>query len=107
MLTWETTVTISARLVIGFVGLVLVGCHSRDDSQVELLRELPDSLAGFRQDAWFLPDDSLLGFVEIPAGPFLMGRAPSIDGQAFDNERWSAERAQGTVDLETFFIGRF
>jgi len=107
MLTWETTVTISARLVIGFVGLVLVGCHSRDDSQVELLRELPDSLSGFRQDAWFLPDDSLLGFVEIPAGPFLMGSAPSIDGQAFDNERWSAERAQGTVDLETFFIGRF
>ena len=27
----------------------------------------------FRVDAWHLPDESLLGFVEIPAGPFRMG----------------------------------
>ena len=27
----------------------------------------------FREDAWALPDESLLGFVEIPAGPFQMG----------------------------------
>ena len=27
----------------------------------------------FRADAWYLPDEPLLGFVEIPAGPFLMG----------------------------------
>ena len=32
---------------------------------------------GFRSDAWFLPDDDLLGFVEIPAGPFLMGSEPA------------------------------
>ena len=70
MLTWETTVTISARLIVGCVGLVLVGCHSGNSSQVEPLRELPERLSGFRQDAWFLPDDPLLGFVEIPAGPF-------------------------------------
>jgi hypothetical protein len=27
----------------------------------------------FRPDAWFLPNEPLLGFVEIPAGPFRMG----------------------------------
>jgi formylglycine-generating enzyme required for sulfatase activity len=27
----------------------------------------------FRKDAWYLPDERLLGFVEIPEGPFVMG----------------------------------
>ena len=30
---------------------------------------MPADLPGFRPDAWFLPDDDLLGFVEIPSGP--------------------------------------
>ena len=64
-------------------------------------------LTGFRSDAWFLPDDELLGFVEIPAGSFLMGSDPVVDEVAFDNERWSEVRTQGTVDLPAFFIGRF
>ena len=36
----------------------------------------------FRADAWYLPDEPLLGFVEIPAGPFLMGSDPSQDHNA-------------------------
>lgn len=63
-------------------------------------------LPGFRSDAWFLPDDDLLGFVEIPAGSFTMGSDSSVDPRAFDNERWSASNGQGTVDLPAFFIGR-
>ncbi|MEO8327206.1 MAG: SUMF1/EgtB/PvdO family nonheme iron enzyme, partial [Nitrospirota bacterium] len=35
------------------------------------LAKLGDSR--FREDAWWLPDEPLLGFVEIPAGPFHMG----------------------------------
>ena len=62
---------------------------------------------GFRRDAWFLPDDHLLGFVEIPAGPFTMGSDPAKDPLAFDNERWSPAAAQGTVDLPAFYIGRY
>ncbi len=27
----------------------------------------------FRESAWYLPDEPLLGFVKVPAGPFLMG----------------------------------
>ena len=68
--------------------------------------ELPASLDGHRADAWFLPDDPLLGFVEIPAGPFVMGSDPAVDPQAYENERWSPSDAQGTVDLPVFYIGR-
>ena len=67
---------------------------------------LPAALEDYRADAWFLPDDPLLGFVEIPAGPFVMGSDPAFDPQAYENERWSPSEAQGTVDLPTFYIGR-
>ena len=40
----------------------------------------------FRQDAWDLPDDPLLGFVEIPPGPFLMGSDPAQDPTAYPDE---------------------
>ena len=68
---------------------------------------LPDALDGFRADAWFLPDDPQLGFAEVPAGPFTMGSDASVDPRAFENERWSADRAQGRVDLPAFLIGRY
>jgi formylglycine-generating enzyme required for sulfatase activity len=67
----------------------------------------PADLSGFRSDSWFLPADELLGFVEIPAGPFVMGSDKAADPLAFDNERWSATRAQGMVDLPAFYIGRY
>ena len=63
-------------------------------------------LPGYRADLGYLPDDPLLGFVEIAAGPFLMGSDPSIDTLAYDVERWSADQRQGTVDVAAFFIGR-
>jgi len=45
----------------------------------------------FDPDRWFLPREPLLGFVEVPAGPFLMG-----EGE---------ERHE--VTLPAFFTGRF
>jgi formylglycine-generating enzyme required for sulfatase activity len=66
----------------------------------------PDS-ARFAPDAWYLPADGLLGFVEIPAGAFTMGSDPSIDSQAYANERWSGDLYQGKVDLPTFYIARY
>ena len=68
---------------------------------------MPSEVPGFRADAWFLPDEPALGFVEIPAGPFPMGADPTTDAEAFDNERWSAATAQGTVDLPAYLIGRY
>ena len=67
----------------------------------------PAGSSGFRSAAWFLPNEELLGFVEIPAGPFLMGSDVAIDTLAFENERWADTRALGTVDLPAFYIGRY
>ncbi len=50
-----------------------------------------------------LPADPLLGFVEVPAGPFVIGSATA---PAFDNERWSPAAADGTVDIGAFLIAR-
>jgi len=71
------------------------------------LPELPVEVPGFRADAWFLPDEPLLGFAEIPAGPFVMGTDPSVDPLAFDVERWSAATAQGTLELPTYYVARY
>ncbi len=69
--------------------------------------ELPTELPGFRPDVWFLPDDEMLGFVEVPGGPFVMGSDPAVDPLAFDIERWSTTAAQGTVEVPTFYIARY
>ncbi len=65
-----------------------------------------DSLR-FRGDAWFLPDEELLGFVEVPAGPFLMGSDPDLDPLAFGNEHWADTGGRASVDVPTFYIGRY
>jgi formylglycine-generating enzyme required for sulfatase activity len=49
---------------------------------------------------------SLPDFVEVPAGPFIMGADRSSDPEAFDNEQWSLTQGEGTVDVPTFYIAR-
>ncbi len=66
-----------------------------------------EAITGFLNDAWFLPDEPLLGFVQIPAGPFTMGSNPALDRLAYENERWSSNRRQGTVEVDDFYIGLF
>ena len=90
-------------------GVVSFACRPAPSGTEPLAAQTanPSELQGFRADAWFLPDDPLLGFVEIPAGPFLMGSDPVFDRLAFDNERWSTGETRATVELPTFFIGRF
>jgi formylglycine-generating enzyme required for sulfatase activity len=56
----------------------------------------------FHADFWFLPNDDLLGFIEVPAGPFWMGSDPKIDKYHLDNEKPFHE-----VDLSTFYIARY
>ncbi|MCG3119585.1 MAG: Hercynine oxygenase [bacterium] len=56
----------------------------------------------FRADAWFLPDEPLLGFVEIPAGEFLMGSDKEKDSQAWDNEL-----KQHKLTLPRYYIARY
>lgn len=64
-----------------------------------------ESLSGVRQEAWFLPEGPLLGFVEIPSGRFLMGSDPAVDTLAYENEVWPGG-GQATVDLPAYYIGR-
>ena len=56
----------------------------------------------FRSDAWFLPNDSLLGFVEIPEGPFTMGSDKKKDEGAYDDEM-----PQHEVTLPAYYIARW
>ena len=67
----------------------------------------PSELEGFRPDVWFLPDEELLGFVEVPAGPFLMGSDPNHDQMLFDNERWVPSGGRKLLHLPTYYIGRY
>jgi formylglycine-generating enzyme required for sulfatase activity len=104
------TVVIAAVILVVAVSLYSVRSRSvRETSAVGRPPAAASSkdLSGFRSDAWFLPDDELLGFVEIAAGPFVMGSDTARDPLAFDNERWSATSAQGFVDVPAFYIGRY
>jgi formylglycine-generating enzyme required for sulfatase activity len=56
----------------------------------------------FRSDAWHLPDEPLLGFVEIPAGPFIMGSDKGEDPDAQEGEMY-----QHRVDLQPLFMARY
>jgi len=91
-----------------WLALVLAPAAPADIEAVEApMVELPGELAGFRSDAWFLPGEELLGFVEVPGGTFMMGSDKATDPLAFDIERWSAAQALGTVEVPTFWIGRY
>lgn len=91
-----------------FVGLLLYvkGRPALDASHAVTQPRLLES-SRFNSNAWNLPNDALLGFVAIPAGKFTMGSDPSIDRTAYENERWSQEQRQGSVDLPLFYIGRY
>ena len=56
----------------------------------------------FRADAWYLPGEPLLGFVEIPAGPFLMGSDKARDADADDDEL-----PQHEITLSRYFIAQY
>ncbi|MBK8988174.1 MAG: SUMF1/EgtB/PvdO family nonheme iron enzyme [Chloroflexi bacterium] len=51
---------------------------------------------------FFLPNDNLLGFVEIPAGQFRMGSDPEQDPQAEKEEQ-----PQHSLHLESFYMARY
>ncbi|MBI3243302.1 MAG: SUMF1/EgtB/PvdO family nonheme iron enzyme [Chloroflexi bacterium] len=56
----------------------------------------------FLPDAWYLPDEPLLGFVEIPEGPFIMGSDPEWDEYAQPEEQ-----PQHELTLPRYFIARY
>jgi len=66
----------------------------------DLLARLGDPR--FDKDAWYLPAEPLLGFVEIPAGPFRMGSSRNSDVYTS-----SSEQPRHLVNLPLFYIARY
>jgi len=95
-------------VVVVAVCLASFGSRGARPRGATLLMPIEESASAvdFRSDVFFLEDDPLLGFVEIPAGSFVMGSDPRLDNLAFENERWSSERFQGRVDLPDYYLGR-
>jgi formylglycine-generating enzyme required for sulfatase activity len=54
------------------------------------------------ESGFFLPNDDLLGFVEIPAGPFRMGGDPQQEPNAREDEQ-----PQHTLHLDSFYLARY
>jgi formylglycine-generating enzyme required for sulfatase activity len=66
----------------------------------------------FRADAWCLPDEPLLGFIKIPAGPFLMGTLekdiPTLQERFGGERRWyEQEVPKRLVTLPAYYISRY
>lgn len=100
-------VTAAALLVIAALVFAITRTPGTATSAETITRPAAaESVAGFAADAWLLPDDDMLGFVEIPEGLFLMGSDPA-DTLAFENERWADGTGPATVHLPAFYIGRY
>ena len=56
----------------------------------------------FNPELWSLPSEPMLGFIEIPAGAFLMGSDRTKDSDALDDEQ-----PQHGVELPTYYISRY
>ncbi|MBL4729612.1 MAG: formylglycine-generating enzyme family protein [Gammaproteobacteria bacterium] len=101
-------------LTIMCVVIICVAVWMSIQSQQQMNPEITElsspaqaTMSGFLDEAWFLPDEPLLGFVRIPSGSFTMGSNPALDRLAYENERWSSSRRQGTVEIDDFYIGMF
>ena len=66
----------------------------------------------FRADAWYLPDEPLLGFVPVPAGRFLMGTRrediPALRRRLGGEQSWyESETPEHEVALPAYYIARY
>ena len=97
-----------ALIGLSWLALVLAPAPNGQDNTEGSVFKLQDSLLpGFRADIAFLPDERMLGFVEIPGGEFLMGSDPERDPLSFDLEWWGNGRASGRPNEPTFFMSRY
>ena len=88
------------RLLAALTDLTLKASPVTRARAGDTLARLGDSR--FNADRWGLPDEPLLGFVEIPEGPFLMGSDKRRDKDSIDRE-WP----QHEVFLPTYYMARY
>jgi formylglycine-generating enzyme required for sulfatase activity len=65
------------------------------------------STGRFLPNLGFLPNDSLLGFVKVEEGEFLMGSDPLADTLFFDNEIWPGDSPKKIQRFPEFYISRY
>jgi len=101
---WESEkMRILQRRVSGWLRQLVSGGHLAVRERIEagdVLGQLGDPR--FRADAWYLPDEPLLGFVPIPAGKFWMGSDPRVERCAKEHET-----PQHELDLPEYWMGRY
>jgi formylglycine-generating enzyme required for sulfatase activity len=79
-----------------------------DEGQAATRIRMPTAaVPGFLPELAYMPDEGQLGFVEVPAGPFVMGSDPAVDSLAFEVEQWEEGRPLGTLELPLFWMGRY
>ncbi len=101
-------IVVLVLLVVGAAVVLMLAAKQTDGIDANsLLKRKSNTDSRFDSNHWFLPNDEFLGFVEIPAGIFLMGSDPAIDKTAYANEQWSEEKFQGDLNLPQYYIGRF
>jgi formylglycine-generating enzyme required for sulfatase activity len=66
----------------------------------------------FSVDTWYLPDEPLLGFVEVPGGPFLMGTREEdipalLERYGGQREWYEWEVPQHEVTLPSYYVARY
>jgi formylglycine-generating enzyme required for sulfatase activity len=93
---------LTGEAVVEPAGAGSIGVVAVEEPDTAALVESAAADHRFRHDAWSLPDDELLGFVRVPAGPFAMGSDLDADPRAHADELPRHE-----VHVGEFFIGRF
>ena len=101
------TVGFSVMTILIILVAVWMNVQSTTNQSTDVEIAVVADVPGFDNNAWYLSEDSLLGFVEISGGEFTMGSNPALDRLAYENERWSNLQRQGKVELPTFYISRF
>ena len=111
---WAVPVAGGVLVALSWMALILAPDPNRDAFPVLPTADddgprvpIPSTLAGFHSEFAYLPADSMLGFVEIPSGVFVMGSDPGRDSLSFNVEWWGNGRVQGQPDVPTFFLSRY
>ncbi len=86
---WAVPVAGGVLVALSWIALVLAPEPNVDAGPVLPTADngsrvpVTSTLAGFHSGFSYLPDDAMLGFVEIPGGAFVMGSDPGRDSLSF------------------------
>ncbi|MDP7691263.1 MAG: SUMF1/EgtB/PvdO family nonheme iron enzyme, partial [Vicinamibacterales bacterium] len=100
------------RIVLSVLGPLAVSLSVYAQSPAATVEQAPSAIepgspetsaaqADVLTNPWGLPEDPLLGFIEIPAGAFTMGTLIA------EPEGDDGERPQHSVTLPDYFIGKY